>query len=44
VDLELTPVGVGQLAEGVLVAGTRTGKGLLGHAGILASAVAFALI
>ena len=35
VQLELTPVWVGQLAERVLVAGTRTGEGLLGHARIL---------
>ena len=37
VQLELAPVGVGQLAERVLVAGARTGEGLLGHARILAS-------
>ena len=36
VQLELTPVGVGQLAERVLVAGARTDEGLLGHARILA--------
>src|SRR5205823_1604579 len=37
VELQLTPVGVGQLAERVLVAGARAGQGLLGHARILAS-------
>ena len=36
VQLELTPVGVGQLAERVLVAGARPGEGLLGHLRILA--------
>jgi hypothetical protein len=36
VELELTPIGVGQLAERGLVAGARTGEGLLGHARILA--------
>jgi hypothetical protein len=37
VQLKLTPVGVGQVAERVLVAGARTREGLLGHARILAS-------
>jgi hypothetical protein len=35
-QLELTPVGVGQLAERVLVAGPRAGNRPLGHARILA--------
>jgi hypothetical protein len=35
VQLELTPVRVGELAERVLVARTRTGQGPLGHARIL---------
>ena len=34
--LELAPVGIGQLAERVLVAGARAGQGLLGHDRILA--------
>ena len=41
VQLQLTPVGVGQLAERVLVAGARTGEGLLGHARILAPTLPF---
>ena len=44
VHLELTPVGVGQLAERVLVAGAGTGEGLLGHARILAPVCPFAAI
>jgi hypothetical protein len=44
VQLQLTPVRVGQLAERVLVAGARTGDGLLGHARILAPARRFAAI
>ena len=42
VQLQLTPVGVGQLAERVLVAGARPGEGLLGHARILAPTLPFA--
>ena len=42
--LELTPVGVGQLAERVLVAGARAGEGLLGHARILAPTLPFTRI
>ena len=42
VQLELTPVRVGQLAERVLVAGARAGEGLLGHARILALTLPFA--
>ena len=41
VQLQLTPVGVGQLAERGLVAGARAGKGLLGHVRILAAARPF---
>ncbi len=41
VQLQLTPVGVDQLAERVLVASVRTGEDLLGHARILAQAVPF---
>ena len=44
VQLELTPVGVGQLAERVLVAGARAGEGLLGHVRILAPALPFTRI
>ncbi len=44
VQLELTPVGVGQFAERVLVAGTRAGQGLIAHARILAPARPFAVI
>src|SRR5207248_11575577 len=44
VQLQLTPEGVGQLAERVLVAGARTGEGLLGHARILAKALPFTRI
>ena len=44
VQLELTPVGVGELAERVLVAGTRAIQGLLGHIRILASTLPFAAI
>ena len=44
VQLELAPVGVGQLAERVLVAGARTGEGLLGHARILAPTLPFTRI
>ncbi len=44
VQLELTPVGVGQLAERVLVAGARPGEGLLGHARILAPTLPFTRI
>jgi NADP-dependent 3-hydroxy acid dehydrogenase YdfG len=36
VELELTAIGVGQLAERVVVTGARSGEGLLGHARILA--------
>ena len=45
VQLELAPVGVGQLAERLLVAGARTSQDLLGrarHARILASTLPFA--
>jgi hypothetical protein len=42
VQLELTPVGVGQLAERVLVAGACAGEGLLGHARILPLPLPFA--
>jgi hypothetical protein len=42
VELELTAVGVGQLAERGLVALARAGQGLLGHARILAAPVPFA--
>jgi hypothetical protein len=44
VQLELAPVGVGQLAERLLVAGARTSQGSLGracHARILASTLPF---
>jgi hypothetical protein len=41
VQLELTPVGIGQLAERVLVAGAGLGNRPLGHARILASAPLF---
>ena len=44
VQLQLTPVGVGELAERVLVAGARTDERLLGHARILAPALPFAAI
>jgi hypothetical protein len=44
VQLELTPVGVGQFAERVLVAGARTGERLLGHARIVALNLPFAAI
>ena len=37
VQLQIMPVGVGQLAEGIVAAGTRTGQYPLGHAPILAS-------
>jgi hypothetical protein len=42
VQLELTPVRVGQLAERVLVARTRTRQGLLDHARILSLTRPFA--
>jgi hypothetical protein len=41
VQLELTTVGVGQVAERVLVAGARASEGLLGHARILAPTISF---
>jgi hypothetical protein len=44
VQLELTPVRIGQLAERLLVPGARTGEALLGHARILASALSFVAI
>ena len=44
VQLELTPVRVGQLAERVLVAGARAGEGLLGHARILSPALPLTVI
>jgi hypothetical protein len=36
VQLQLAPVGIGEVAERLLVAGARTGEGLLGHRRILA--------
>src|SRR6185312_9464685 len=44
VQLQLTTVGIGQLAERVLVAGTRTGEGLLVHRRILAQRLPWARI
>ena len=44
VYLELAPVGVGQLAERVFVAGARPGDGLFGHARILSPTLSFAAI
>ena len=44
VDLELTPVRVGQLAERILIASACTREHLVGHARILAPTVPFTRI
>jgi hypothetical protein len=44
VQIELTPVGIGQLAERVLVAGARTDQDLVSHARILARSLPFTRI
>jgi hypothetical protein len=43
-QLEFLPVGVGQLAERILLAGPRTGEDLLGHGRILARTLPFTRI
>jgi hypothetical protein len=44
VQIELTPVGIGQLPERVIVAGAGTGQDLVGHGRILARSLLFTAI